>query len=293
MPLYEFKYVFLGMLLATAAVAAEPGDLKHPDWHPDGRLLIAEGSCAGSIDLYLIDLQEDTVKFIWDGKHTEGYPRWFSDGKRIVFHQIDDKRESRLFVAELSPTGDISDIQRISDGPFDIEPAPSPDGNTIAYSLPGERGLDIALLEMGGGRSTRVWKTEYAENFPSWHHSGETIIFYARKPDGTQVYQRDLVSDQITALTEGEGPNFVAALSPDGGALAYSSERSGDREIYVRNLASGKERRLTDRPGRDGYPKFSPDGRRIAYHSVVGDSRAEIRVLNLDTAERMAFACAP
>jgi len=279
------------LLLAAGVAAAETGDLKHPDWHPDGRLLVAEGSCAGSIDLYLIDVEEKTVQLVWDGKQTEGYPRWFSDGKRIAFHQIDDKRESRIFVAELSLDGEISGVRRITLGPFDIEPAPSPDGSRIVYSQRGEKGLDIALLDLSGERATRVWKTEFAENFPSWHPGGSAIIFYARKPSGTQIYNRDLESDQINALTQGDGPNFVGHLSPDGKLLAYSSERSGDREIYVHDLLTGEGQQLTERAGRDGYAKFSPDGDYLAWHSVIDEKFSVTRLLNFDSGELSEFSC--
>ena len=280
-----------GLILAATLAAADGGDLKHPDWHPDGKLLIAEGSCAGSIDLYLIDVGSDSSRLLWDGGLTEGYPRWFHDGKRIAFHQIDDNRNARVFVADVTAAGMISGIRPVTDGPFDIEPAPSPDNKQIVYSQAGESGLDIALLDLQDQQQSRVWKSAFAENFPSWYPGGVAITFYARKSDGTQIYRRDLDSNQITALTEGDGPNFVGDISPDGKLLVYSSERDGDREMYLRDLHSGNETRLTNRPGRDAYGKFSPDGRRLAYHSVIDGQFTVIRILHLDTGERSEFSC--
>ncbi len=281
----------LFILLAAGVAAADTGDLKHPDWHPDGDFLVAEGSCAGSIDLFLIDVQKRSVKLVFDGQQTEGYPRWFSDGKRITFHQIDGKRNSRLYLAELSLDGRASSVQRISEGPFDIEPAPSPDGTLLAYSRQGEKGLDIALLDLGAGNRSRVWKTEFAENFPSWHPGGAAITFYARKETGTQIYSLDIASDQIVVLTSGEGPNFVGDLSPDGSLLAYSSERTGDREIYLRHLEGKEERRVTDRAGRDGYAKFSPTGDFLAYHAEIDAGYTELRVLHLESGGWSAYSC--
>lgn len=286
----RFQTAIVMLLFAAGPAAAETGDLKHPDWHPGGRYLVAEGSCAGSIDLYLIDVHQRNVQLVFDGKQTEGYPRWFADGRRIAFHQIDDKRESRLFLADLSLDGDVSDVRRISEGPFDIEPAPSPDGSLLVYSQQGEKGLDIALFDLASGDMSRVWKTEAAENFPSWHPDGESITFYARKETRTQIYSLDLETDRIVALTSGSGPNFVGDLSPDGNLLAYSSERTGDREIYLRDIGSGQERRVTEREGRDGYAKFSPDGDHLAYHAGM-DGYVGIRVLNLETDDLTEFSC--
>jgi len=300
LPMTNFRQAFAILSLALADLhvvdpaAAEMGDLKHPDWHPEGKHLLAEGSCAGSIDLYLIDLQSGSVRLVWEGEFTEGYPRWFPDGKRIAFHRIDDARESHLYLAELSLSGEISDVHRISPGPFDIEPSPSPDGTQLVYSQQGDKGLDIALFDLGRGEVGRVWKTEVAENFPSWYPDGASITFYARNGTDTQIYSFDLDSDQPDALTSGPGPNFIGDLSPDGALLAYSSERTGDREIYLRDLASGEEQQMTDRAGRDAYVKFSPDGKQLAYHSGIEsgpDSYVVIRLLDIESGETSEFSC--
>ncbi len=158
MSLHTCIGTLIGLLLGVAIAAAETGDLKHPDWHPDGKLLVAEGSCAGSIDLYLIDVEEKTVRLVWDGKQTEGYPRWFSDGKRIAFHQIDDKRESRIFLAELSAEGDIESflaLLRIDDpaavrggGWFEIERAPGYATNSGDFTAQGKLGDEDARLAL-------------------------------------------------------------------------------------------------------------------------------------------------
>lgn len=268
------------MTVLIVQADAETGDLKHPDWHPDGRKLIAEGSCFGSTDLFLIDLDDGTVRLLWDGGHTEGYPRWFHDGSRVVFHQIDDDRQARLFVASVTENGDIQKAQRLTNGPFDIEPAPSPVGQTIAFSRAGKNGLDIGLVDVATRKVIRSWKTAAAENFPSWFPDGSSIVFHARNNDGTQIYKRDLKTDELSQLTNDNGPNLVANISADGYALAYSSERDNDREIYVRDLRTGTDTRLTDRPGRDGYPKVSPNGKRIAYHSVDDGGTAVVRVMD-------------
>jgi TolB protein len=277
-------------LLAGGLGPSASGDLKHPDWHPGGRRLVAEGSCAGSIDLYVIDLDAHTVRRVWDGGFTEGYPRWFPDGVRVAFHQIDDDRTATLHVARVAVSGEGSEVVRLSDGPFDIEPAPSPDGRRLVYSRRGDQGQDIALFDVERARVDRVWRTPDAENFPSWSPDGGSVVYHARTAAGTQVYRRDLASGGVEALTDGDGPNLVGAVSPDGRRLVYTSERGGDRELYVRVLASGDERRLTSRAGRDEYAKFSPDGTRLAYHAEIGGG-VVIRVLDLGSGDTSEFSC--
>jgi len=290
--LFRLPDLFAVVLLATAtATVAKSGDLKHPDWHPDGNLLVAEGSCRGSTDLYLVDVEKQSVTFLWDGGLTEGYPRWFADGQRIAFHQINEKRESRIFVADVPAAGVISIPQMVSMGSFDIEPAPSPDGTRIAFSQAGNTGQEIALLDPATKMVTHAWKTGSGENFPSWHPDDDALIFHVKSEDSTQIWRQYIASDDRVQITQNKGPNLVGNLSADGSFLAFSSERDGDREIYVRNLDTGIDRRITDRVGRDGYPKFSPDAGRLAFHSVIDELYTEIRIFDFTSGELQSFSC--
>ena len=197
---FRFPIVFLGMLAASISTA-ETGNLKHPDWHPDGRHLVSEGSCTGNVGLYLVDTDSGTVKLLFDSDYTDGYPRWFADGNRIAFHQFDGRRNSRIHLASVTLAGEVSDVEAITEGPYDIEPAPSPDGKHLVYSAKGEYGQDIAWLDFDRDR-TKVWDSKYAENFPSWHPDGESIVFHGKIKEETHLYRRLLSTYQISKLTE-------------------------------------------------------------------------------------------
>lgn len=280
-------------LLAAHAQEQVSANLMHPDWHPDGRRLIAEGGCAGSIDLYLIDLETDAVTFLWDDGVTEGYPRWFPDGKRIAFHKMNrPERRAEIFTAKVSQDGEIIDIHAITRDSFTIEPAPSPDGKHVAYTLPGDNGLDVAVLTIGKNENAQILETPYPDNFPSWSPDGTGVLFYSRRDDTAQIFIYDTATEEIRQVTHAVGPNFTGHFRPDGTAIAYASERDGDREIYILNLETGEDKRLTEKKGRDGYPKFSPDGTRIAYHSAHEDRPTTIRILDLQTSETREFSCA-
>ena len=68
-------------------------------------------------------------------------------------------------------------------------------------------------------------------------------------------------------ITHG-GANTTPALSPDGRAAAFVSDRSGGMEIYVVGTAPGSEEvAITNDGGQNMQPDWSPDGRWIAFHS--------------------------
>jgi len=279
----------LGALLLSAA-HADTGDLKHPDWHPDGHLLVSEGSCTGDIGLYVIDTGTGDIRLLFDSERVDGYPRWFPDGRRIAFHQINDEGVSRIHIAELSEGGRVLKTTNVTDGGFDIEPAPSPDGVHLAYSTRGEGGQDIALLNLQTDDIT-VWKTDYPESFPSWRPDGTAVLFHARQSGDVQIYERALTSSQPTQFSLGPGPNIVGHMSADSAHLYFASERDGDREIYVQQLDDGDVTRLTNRPGRDGYPKISPNGTQVAYHNQSDEEQTVVTVLNFESGKRKRFAC--
>ncbi|MEM7354466.1 MAG: protein kinase, partial [Acidobacteriota bacterium] len=72
-------------------------------------------------------------------------------------------------------------------------------------------------------------------------------------------------------LTTSAGLELDPTFSPDGSALAYSSDQNGTFEIYVRELApGGRERQLTEDGAQNFEPAWSPDGKTLAYHSKSG-----------------------
>lgn len=61
-------------------------------------------------------------------------------------------------------------------------------------------------------------------------------------------------------LTFGPGNDTEAVWSPDGGRMAFQTDRTGDLDIEVLNLADGKRASLVGGPGHACYPAWTPDG---------------------------------
>jgi Tol biopolymer transport system component/DNA-binding winged helix-turn-helix (wHTH) protein len=69
-------------------------------------------------------------------------------------------------------------------------------------------------------------------------------------------------------VTTYAGLDFQPALSPQGHAVAFASDRTGTFEIYVRAFGgSATETPVTSDKGQNVQPAWSPDGNQIAYHS--------------------------
>jgi len=73
---------------------------------------------------------------------------------------------------------------------------------------------------------------------------------------------------KIAQVTSWPGLDVNPTFSPDGHAIAYSSDHSGSFEIYLKPLSpGGREIQLTADGGQNFDPAWSPDGERIAYFS--------------------------
>ncbi len=81
----------------------------------------------------------------------------------------------------------------------------------------------------------------------------------------------------LARLTHG-GRSDWPSWSPDGGLLAYSSDRTGNAEIYVRRGEGGQDIDITNDPAEDVQPAFSPDGATVAFVSTRSSRTGLIRI---------------
>jgi Tol biopolymer transport system component len=89
---------------------------------------------------------------------------------------------------------------------------------------------------------------------------------YRARPDGSE----------ISKLTEIDGYDAEATVSPQGDRIVFTSTRDGDLDIYSMNLDGSDVVRLTDEIGYDGGPFYSPDGTKIIYRAHHPSDAAEI-----------------
>ncbi len=108
---------------------------------------------------------------------------------------------------------------------------------------------------------TRLTDQEGSEMFPSLAPDGYTFL-YARltAPENLDIYSQRIGGSNPTNLTADSPLNDTQpAFSPDGGTIAFRSERDGGG-IFLMGATGESVRRLTD----FGYnPAWSPDGKRI------------------------------
>jgi Tol biopolymer transport system component len=177
-------------------------------------------------------------------------------------------------------------------GPWiDLQPAWSPDGSRLAFTLDSQADEAVSLYTMtaqGGGRS-RVTDGP-VDGDPAWSPDGSTIAFSSLRDGSANVAALDVATGTITVLVDRPGYDAQPAWSPDGRRLAFVSDYAAYDfvfDIYLANADGTGVRQLTQgfRYAPLGlkyylHPAWSPNGRMIAfvYGSVIGQRDMRFRV---------------
>ena len=179
--------------------------------------------------------------------------------------------------------------------PFDADKLaltgdPVPVSDDVSYDvLSGEAAFDVSqngrlIYFAGGGSSTRrqfLWFDRtgkqvgtagsaalYASNF-DLSPDGKQIAVAQRNPDNSR-YDIWLINSERNVTTRftfdpALSPNGNVVWSPDGLAIAFASERTGNRDIFEKTIATGAERPLLATPTDEWPEDWSKDGRYLAY----------------------------
>jgi Tol biopolymer transport system component len=86
----------------------------------------------------------------------------------------------------------------------------------------------------------------------------------------------------LVRVSPDDGHSYNApAISPDGGFVAYVSDRSGKKELWLQQVGGGDPIQLTHSSQTVDAPAFFPDGKRILYAVFRGDyTKTTIEVIS-------------
>lgn len=164
------------------------------------------------------------------------------------------------------------------------EPALSPDGTRVAFSVGGRIGLvslpsgDVRILTLG---------IDWRDGAPAWRPDGKALVVVARGRNADHgelhILEIETADGQVarTPLTESRGLGYDAPrFSPDG--LAVVSVR--EDHLFRIALADGRPLRLTGGFRRYRAPRFLPSGRLLALWTQ--EKQFGFEVMDLDGKNR-------
>jgi Tol biopolymer transport system component/erythromycin esterase-like protein len=219
----------------------------------------------GESDLYLLDVAaaldgtgEDAIRRLTDDTERVNQPAWSPDGRLVAYTR---RREGTyreiwaLRAADASPDGTGSEPVRLVSNfrTLDSEPAWSPDGRQIAFASSQDSDVDPG------------------------DEAGVRLDIYLANLDGSGQVQLTGAGDEALGTEWNTSPTW----SPDGGQIAFQTNRDGNNEIYLMAADGSAVRNLTRHAASDASPAWSPDGTTIAFVSDR-DGNEEIYLVGVD-----------
>ncbi len=81
------------------------------------------------------------------------------------------------------------------------------------------------------------------------------------------IFIADKKGKIVKQLTNTEGYDAEATVSPDGKKIVFTSDRSGDLELWTMNVDGSDQRQVTFGLGYDGGAFFSPDSKKLVFRA--------------------------
>ncbi|HEY1145817.1 MAG TPA: DPP IV N-terminal domain-containing protein, partial [Allosphingosinicella sp.] len=269
-------------------LAAGPGAHSQPRWSPDGKRLAyistAEG---GASQLFVRWMESGESVRITGLPDSPSAIEWSPDGRQIAYAMFVPDEGLKLGAPATKPEG-----AKWAE-PLEIISAVTYRADGEGYLKPGYS--HIFVVSSDGGAPRQLSFGAVNDNGPlSWSPDGRTLYFsgnrspnWEREPVNSEVYQLDVASGAVTALTDRIGPDANPVVSPDGSKIAYLG--FDDRKLGYQNVAlyvmdrSGANRRiLTGSLDRSvDSPVWAADGRSV-YVSYDDEGATKVARVGLD-----------
>ena len=224
-----------------------------PAWSPDSSSLAYVSFRRGrGGNVFISNIRQGTLEDFSKGIGENWLPAWSPDGTRVAFASTRDGN-SEIYVANR----DGSNVKRLTNHPqIDTSPTWSPSGTQIAFVSDRAGSPQIYVVGVDGLGLRKLTFESYCDR-PTWSPAPyNEIAFAARTGPGFDIKVLDLVTNQVRALTFGEGSNESPTWSPNGRHLAFASTRSGKYQIFT-IARDGKNLRQLTRLGNNYQPDWS------------------------------------
>lgn len=268
-------------------ITSDPGDEIFPTVNREGTLVLFQVEAYGAGAER--KLASQTIHGIEPAKHggralytTEGraasQPSFMPDGQSFVYVSNALGPLAIVRAASAVPSASVSVVIASDLAPELGEPAVSPDGARIAFSMKEKSGARwIAVVGVDGSRLTLIGEGRA----PAWSPAGDRLAFVRTVQGFNHLFTIDSSFGGLKQITQGSFDCDKPTFSPDGRFLAFASNRGFEQlrkdrsevlQLFVVGLdgpktdgtdltqiTRGAARAATPAWGADGWIYFSSD----------------------------------
>jgi hypothetical protein len=203
----------------------ELGEVQSPTWSPDGRYVAFSAITGGLTDLYIYDLQANSLRKMTSDAFADLQPAWSPDGRTIAFVtdrfstpvEVTEGRGYRL--ARLDPvSGEIAELPSFPEGK-NIDPQWAADSRSL-YFLSDRNGItNVYRLEVASGEHFQVTDlltgvSGITALSPALSVAGSRVAFSVYEDDKYSIYAMDDARAMAGTRVEDEPDRMAAAMLP-------------------------------------------------------------------------------
>lgn len=205
-----------------------------PAWSPSGNQIAFTSYMRDNPDLYVMSASGGRPTRISKFRGMNTGAAWSPDGSRLA---VTLSKDGNPEIYLLDPSSGAIIARLTNNKAIDAGPAWSPDGREIAFISDREGGPQIFVMNADGSNQRRVSMNGAYNTTPTWSpQRGKRILAYTTRADATfDIVTLDLESNKYTRITQGEGVNEEPSFSPNGRAIAFSSQRGAGAGVYIAN----------------------------------------------------------
>ncbi len=216
----------------ASLLVSHPATESRPRFSPDGKSLAFTSNRTGNGDIYILDFAANDLRRVTFDDVSDNLDAWSPDGKWLYFYSNSKDIAGMNDIFRVASTGGTP--QQISSDRYTNEffAAPSPDGNSIAFSA---RGI----------ANSQWWRNGRS-------HIDESEIWVKRG----QNYEQ---------MTQAGAKQLWTMWSADGSQMFFVSDRTGTQNIWSQT-GKGQPKQLTNfKTGRVLWASISYDGKQIVF----------------------------
>ena len=221
-------------------------------WSPDGKRIAFASSSKHGSEIYVYWIDGGQLAKLTQLEKSPSNISWSPDGKWIAFTSTVPHKAPVIVKGMKKPKGaKWAESPRITD--------------RLKHEADGQGYIDpgfahIFVVPATGGTARQVTSGDFHHRSSlSWGKKGRKIYFSANRSENweydfrnSEIYSVDVQSGAITELTDRNGPDHNAVVSPDGTKIAYVSfedkvQAYQVRKLYTMNIDGSDQKCISDK----------------------------------------------
>ena len=218
-------------------------------WSPDGKTLAVLSDAKGQFALYLLPLDGNGARLLWNVFHPCWDVAWSPDGQWIALESESTASDRSIHLVPVNrPRKGVRarTIQlKIDHQILNAQhPAWSPDSKFLAFSGELDEWHDIGLFNVESQEITWVNQSVGDDTQPAWSQDGSRIGWVHAEGARTSFQVRER-GDAVREIKVGAGVHYLPQFTSDGVVILYE-DPGRPCDLWKINLDDGSIRQLTN-----------------------------------------------